>query len=320
MMKWKNIFSVLAVLLLLACQLNAEILIKDGQKVAFLGDSITANGWQQGGYVRLIVGALEKQGIKITPIPAGVGGNKSNDMLARLDNDVLSKSPDWMTLSCGVNDVWHGDKGVDLENYKKNIAAIVDKAAAKGVKVIILTATVIGEDGNKNHEKQVAYNDFLRQFAKERGLSLADLSAMFLDYLKSLTPTTASRYLTVDGVHMNPEGSVLMAKGVLGAMGFSEVQIAQTEQNWLNQPDTAKITVYPYDPRPEVNITLGQYRGLDKIAKDGGVNAVDFGRSLWLWALSEVVQAHANDKMLDAEQIKKETNQKLVANIAELLK
>ncbi len=28
-------------------------------------------------------------------------------MLARLDEAVISKKPQWMTLSCGVNDVWH---------------------------------------------------------------------------------------------------------------------------------------------------------------------------------------------------------------------
>lgn len=27
-------------------------------------------------------------------------------MLARLDASVISKDPDWMLLSCGVNDVW----------------------------------------------------------------------------------------------------------------------------------------------------------------------------------------------------------------------
>ena len=47
------------------------------------------------------------------------------DLEARLDRDVISKKPDWMTLSCGVNDVWHGKRGVNLEDYKKNIASII---------------------------------------------------------------------------------------------------------------------------------------------------------------------------------------------------
>src|SRR5258708_33052888 len=92
--------------------------IQTGQKIAFMGDSITQNGWESpGGYVKLIVDGLAQVGINVTPIPAGVSGHKSNDMLARIDRDVISKKPDWMTLSCGVNDVWHGAQGVDLESY-----------------------------------------------------------------------------------------------------------------------------------------------------------------------------------------------------------
>ena len=86
--------------------LHAEILVKDGQKVAFMGDSITQGGWgSPGGYVRLVVAGLEANGVKVTPIPAGISGHKSDQMLARLKKDALDKQPDWMTLSCGVNDV-----------------------------------------------------------------------------------------------------------------------------------------------------------------------------------------------------------------------
>ena len=59
-----------------------------------------------------------------------------------------------MTLSCGVNDVWHFKlrlgkrtfKGVGLEEYKKNITAIIDKAQAANIKVMVLSSTMIGED------------------------------------------------------------------------------------------------------------------------------------------------------------------------------
>lgn len=69
-------------------------------------------------------------------------------MLARLDADVLSKTPQWMLLSCGANDVWHFKlrlgkrtfQGVSLEDYKKNITAIIDKAQASHIKVIIRIA------------------------------------------------------------------------------------------------------------------------------------------------------------------------------------
>ena len=83
-----------------------------------------------------------------------------------------------MTLSCGVNDVWHGVKGIPLDQYKQNITKIVDQCQAAGVKVMILTSTMIGEDqANANNQKLSAYNDFLRSLAKEKNCLLADLNA-----------------------------------------------------------------------------------------------------------------------------------------------
>jgi lysophospholipase L1-like esterase len=142
-------------------------------------------------------------------------------MLARLEKDVLSKKPDWMTLSCGVNDVWHGAKGVKLEDYKKNITAIVDQAQAAGVKVMILTSTMIKEDqANDLNKKLAPYNEFLRKLAAEKKCLLADLNSEMQEALKAF-PAYApkGKQLTGDGVHMNAEGNKMMARGILKAFG-----------------------------------------------------------------------------------------------------
>ena len=133
-MKMHNIIKLGKVTLAAAMTIGtlqaAEPLVKDGQKIAFLGDSITQAGARPGGYVNLVIRGLEANGVKATAIPAGISGHKSNQMLKRLDAHVLSKKPDWMTLSCGVNDVWHGAGGVPLDQYKINITKIVDFASA----------------------------------------------------------------------------------------------------------------------------------------------------------------------------------------------
>jgi lysophospholipase L1-like esterase len=210
-----------------------DILIKSGEKLAFLGDSITQNGAGKGGYCRLVVAGLEANGVKVDPVFAGVSGNTSKDMLARVDRDVISKKPDWMTLSCGVNDVWHGAKGgVLLEDYKKNITALVDKCDAAKVKVMILTSTMIMEDqGNDNNQKLIAYNDFLRSLAKERKYPLADLNADEQAELKTASKQTGKN-LTVDGVHMNPLGNKMMADGILKAFSLSEEQMKKAHEAW----------------------------------------------------------------------------------------
>jgi lysophospholipase L1-like esterase len=224
---------------------RAEILVKDGESIAFMGDSITQFGADQdGGYVRLVEGGLADQGIKVTVIPAGWSGNTSKHMLGRLENAVLNKKPTWMTLSAGVNDVMH--TAVELEEYKTNITAILDRAQQAGVKVMILTATQIGLPvTSPGNVKLAGYNAFLHETAKARNLPLADLNAAMVAEQAVYEKAKAERSLTGDGVHMNIYGNMVMARGVLAAFGLNEAQLAALQTKWNKRPD-----VYPLPNGP----------------------------------------------------------------------
>lgn len=245
-----RLLPVLAATLIAPALASAEIAVKSGEKIAFLGDSITQGGWSNpAGYVKLVIAGLEANGVKAEPVPAGISGHKSDQMLARLDKDVLSKKPQWMTLSCGVNDVWHGPRGVPLDDamaksgtyddkvatrgtYQKNITAIIDQATAAGVKPVMLTATVIYENlDSKENGLLAPYNAFLRQLAKEKKVPMADLYAMFEERIKAENKPN-EKVLTSDGVHMNTEGNKLMAIGVLKAFGLNETEIAKAKASW----------------------------------------------------------------------------------------
>lgn len=245
-----RLLPVLAATLFVPALARAEINVKSGEKIAFLGDSITAGGWgNPAGYVKLVIAGLEANGVKAEPVPAGISGHKSDQMLARLDKDVLSKKPQWMTLSCGVNDVWHGPRGVPLDDamaksgtyddkvasrgtYQKNITAIIDQAQAAGVKPVMLTATVIHENlDSKENGLLAPYNDFLRKLAKEKKVPMADLFAMFEERIKAENKPNV-KVLTSDGVHMNGEGNKLMAIGVLKAFGLNEAELGKAKASW----------------------------------------------------------------------------------------
>ncbi len=255
--------------------------IKTGNKIAFLGDSITQGGaGHPGGYVQLVGSGLAAAGIKIEIIGAGISGHKSNQMLERLDRDVISQKPTWMTLSCGVNDVWHGAKGVPLEAYQKNITEIVDKAQAAGIQVMILTSTMIHEDArNDTNQKLAPYNDFLRRLAADKKCLLADLNA---DMQAAIKPATeggqqVKLQLTSDGVHMGPLGDRLMAHGILKAFGLSEEQLKQANDAWL-ESRTAKIQSHQ-------SLTLREYARLSALAQGQGQTVAElvneaFGKSI----------------------------------------
>jgi lysophospholipase L1-like esterase len=251
--------------LMLASVVVQGQLVKSGDKIAFLGDSITAQGASgPGGYVRLVISGLEANGIKAEAIPAGISGHKSNQMLERLERDVLSKKPTWMTLSCGVNDVWHGEKGVPLDQYQQNITKMVERCQSAGVKVMILTSTMIKEEpGNELNQKLAPYNAFLRTLASEKKCALADLNADMqaaLALAKKTQPRPANgNYLTGDGVHMGPAGNQMMALGVLKSFGLGATQLAKTREYWLDLPGTCELAA-------KAKLSQRQYQQLSTLA------------------------------------------------------
>ncbi len=206
---------------------------KSGDKIAFLGDSITEWGATNRdgsvnptGYVNLVLDAIRAKGANVEGIYAGVAGNMSVQMLKRLDNDILSRKPDWMFLSCGVNDAPNGyederkNPGIPLEVFKKNITEILDRARANGIKVIVMTATpVVEEPEHKANTNLVPYNAFLREIAAARSLPLVDQNAAFNQYIDG-KQDKAVRELTIDGTHMSVIGNKLMAGTILAALGL----------------------------------------------------------------------------------------------------
>ena len=258
----KTVFVTIAILAL--CRMPAyaadRIAVTKGQTIAFLGDSITAAGARSGGYCKLVLDGLKQQGIEAKGVFAGISGHKSNQMLARLEKDVLSKKPDWMTLSCGVNDVWHGARGVAIEPYKKNITEIVTKAQAAGIKVMLLTSTMIGEDQTtSNNQKLLPYNAFIRQLAKDKNCLLADLNTDMQEALKKFPKGAKGNKLTGDGVHMNALGNAMMAKGLLKAFGLTDAQLAGVEKGWRDMPNTQSI-------RFQVGMSMAEAEKLNAIA------------------------------------------------------
>ena len=245
---------------------SAECIVKDGEAIAFLGDSITEFGNYPAGYVNMVVKGLELQGVRVRKIPAGVCANKCHQMLSRLPG-VLAKNPTWLTLSCGVNDVWHGKNGVELEEYKLKIREILDKTQAAGVKPVLLTATLIGEDvTNSNNCKAVAYNDFLRAEAKARGYVLADENAAMRAELKKFPATdTRKNKLTKDGVHMDFPGNRMMAYCILDAMGIDPALHAKMDEKWR------KI---PWAYSAGVGLSYDQYKEVQRLMKAEGYGSM----------------------------------------------
>ncbi len=236
-MSYKNLFLLVLMLsmVVMASQAQSPFKLKDGDTIVFLGDSITQAGAKPEGYVSLFKMHCDMNGYEVKVINAGISGHKSNQMLARLQKDVLDHKPDWVSISCGVNDVWHqfshSSEGVKLPEYKKNMTEMVERCQKAGVKVLLLTATPIYEDPDSPENQMLKkYNDFLRQLAKEKDLVLCDLNKTFMEwYERKLNDL---RIMTTDGVHMNHRGNRIMAREIAIALDANWREIRRTQKRW----------------------------------------------------------------------------------------
>jgi acyl-CoA thioesterase-1 len=197
-------------------------LLEDGQKIVFFGDSITA---APDGYVKVtehMLGSLAPE-LNLTYVNAGVGGNKVTDVLERICG-VIEHDPDWITLSIGINDVWHGVNGTPIERFRDVYDEVVRRLQKQTVaRVALLTTTVIGEDlKSEANRKLIPYNDFIRETARRRKALLVPMNEQFHRAIAIRQSATNSDdlHFTTDGVHMRPVGDFLMAFTLLRAWGM----------------------------------------------------------------------------------------------------
>jgi lysophospholipase L1-like esterase len=203
--------------------------LKRGDRIVFLGDSITQGGGGANGYITLIKKALDEKhkDLGIETINAGISGNKVPDLQKRVEKDVVAKKPTVVFIYIGINDVWHGEKnpanGTPKDKFEAGLKEVIGKITDSGAKVIVCTPTVIGEkkDGSNKLDKQLdEYADISRKVAKELKLPLCDLRKAFVDYLKANNnDDKESGVLTGDRVHLNPTGNKLVADTMLKMLG-----------------------------------------------------------------------------------------------------
>lgn len=199
--------------------------LKKGERIVFLGDSITQGGVGPKGYVTKIKETLQAKhkDLDIEIIGAGISGNKVPDLQKRVEKDVIAKKPTIVYIYIGINDVWHGEKdparGTTPEKFEAGLKEVIGKCTDAGAKVILCTPTVIGEKkagGNKLDAKLDEYAGISRKVAAELKLPLCDLRKAFVDYLKDNNPEDKEKgVLTGDRVHLNEAGNKLVAETML---------------------------------------------------------------------------------------------------------
>lgn len=140
----------------------------------------------------------------------GVNGERSDEILARFESDVLSFKPAVVIVLAGVNDLY---QGYPAERVIRNLKSIYDKASEHNIKVMACTIIPYNGATPQVRERKKEVNEWIRKYSSEHGLGFCDTNRAVehLDHPGNLSGTP-------DGLHPDVEGYRKMGEAVTDAL------------------------------------------------------------------------------------------------------
>ena len=213
------------------------MLFQDLDRIVFAGDSVTDMGSAQPvgeglfdnvghSYVRIVENMLSTwyPEIRVRVTNSGISGNTSRDLLARFDRDVVSLSPDWVSICIGINDVWRQfdspampDQAVLPDEYRENLTKMIEAVKDKVKGIFILSPYYMEPNReDKMRARMDEYTAICRELAEKYECIFVDFQKAYEEYCK----IRHSSYIAWDRIHPNQVGATIMARAFLDACGF----------------------------------------------------------------------------------------------------
>lgn len=215
---------------------------------------------------------------------AGVGGNTTTQMLARMDADVIALKPSHITLWGGTNDPWTSYAEVD--NTMGRMAQMMDKARAAGIYVFLISETTANSKGATFPKYVAYYNELLRAYAAANaGVEFWDFNAIITNPLD--TNGYHKSALLRDGLHLSPLGATTLGRDLVAKkLARIGTELAQLP---VAQIDTMNLST---GSRNVANNPIMQ-------GTTGTVSAGQTGTVPTSWAISGIASTQSNPARTD---------------------
>ena len=226
------------------------LMIRDGAKLLFVGDSITDCGRERPvgeapglgmGYVTIVNAALAAFHPErlIRVVNMGVSGNQARDLAARWKTDALDLAPDWLSVMIGINDVWRRfdrparkESHVALEDYESTLDALLAAARPRLEGLVVMSPYMI--EPRRDDPMRVLMDEFgaaCRRLATRHGAIFVDSQAAFDAYFArraaagpaSTGAASAAAHpmsMAWDRIHPDATGHMILARAFLDAVGI----------------------------------------------------------------------------------------------------
>lgn len=195
-------------------------------RIITLGDSIT-RGARPGvlpldAFPGRLQAGLREAGHRVEVHNVGIGGDRVDGALARLERDVIAQRPHLVTVMYGTNDSWV-DRGktesrISVERYEADLRTLVRRLQAAGIAVVLMTEPMFGEQQPRNGADEDPnlrlgrYVERCRAVARELGVPLVD---HFSGWAEAQRQGRTLQAWTTDGCHPNAAGHADLAARLL---------------------------------------------------------------------------------------------------------
>jgi acyl-CoA thioesterase-1 len=170
-------------------------------RLVFLGDSITAGLGlaPEEAYPTLLQQKVDAAGLNYRVVNAGVSGDTSAGGLSRLDW-ALDGDVRVIVVALGGNDAL---RGLPVDELRKNLAAIIERARAKGILVVLA-----GMEAPPNFGRSyiVSFHQVYPDLSKQYGIPLIPFLLQGVAGIEGLNQR--------DGIHPTAEGARTVADNV----------------------------------------------------------------------------------------------------------
>mgnify|MGYP001071676911 CR=1 FL=1 len=202
-------------------------------KILFQGDSVTDAGRDRSnphdmgeGYPRyasaMIQDSYPDTGFEFVNL--GISGNRTADLVSRLESDFVDVQPDIVSVMIGINDVWRQfdspaipDEQVSPEEYRSNVEKMILSVKDNVKGIFLMTPYYMEPNGEDWMRKRMdTYGAICSELAEKYGCRFIDLQAVFNDYFQY----RHSSYIAWDRIHPNQIGATVIARAFLEKCGF----------------------------------------------------------------------------------------------------
>ena len=209
--------------------------LQDGDRVIFIGDSIT----HQCLYTQYVENFYYTRypKLRLHFRNAGVSGDRAADALARFDDDIAAFKPTVATVLLGMNDGAYQDFSPEIfKTYERDMTALLDRLDTLKVRVFLMSPTMfdhqafeqmVAKDPARGKNKNPTnYNAVLAYFgkwgqevARKRGYGFIDMYGP-LNKLTTEGRTKDPNFtLIADAIHPGGDGQFVMAYSMIEAFG-----------------------------------------------------------------------------------------------------